>query len=449
MSATPQRWAVIGGGILGLRLAQRLRRQGKEVTLFEAADRLGGLAGAWELGGVVWDRHYHVTLLSDTHLRVLLAELGLEDDLVWGETRTGFYTDGKLYSMSNTLEFLRFPPLGWLDKLRLGWTIFYASKIRNWKRLEQISVEDWLRRWSGKRTLNKIWLPLLRAKLGENYRKASAAFIWAIIARMYAARRTGLKREMFGYVRGGYARILERFGALLDREGVQLRLGCRVDTVRREDGLNWVETADGQRQAFDGVVVTSPAPVAERLCAGLSGDERDRLRGITYQGIICASLLLRQPLADYYVTNITDDWVPFTAVIETSTLVNRQEFGSHCLVYLPHYVAPDDPAFGLSDEEIREQFLTALERMYPHFRREDVLAFRVSRVRHVLAISTLNYSEKLPSMATSVPGLFVVNSAHIVNGTLNVNETLALAERAADMLAAAPVPARPQLVEQP
>ena len=43
------------------------------------------------------------------------------------ETKTGFYTDGKLYSMSNSLEFLRFPPLGLLSKLRLGATIFGQS----------------------------------------------------------------------------------------------------------------------------------------------------------------------------------------------------------------------------------------------------------------------------------------------------------------------------------
>ena len=435
--------------MLGLMLAHRLRRQGKHATLFEAADHLGGLASAWELGGIVWDRHYHVTLLSDTHLRGLLAELDLEKDLVWNETRTGFYTDGKLYSMSNTLEFLRFPPLGWLDKLRLGFTIFYASKIRNWKRLEKVRVEEWLRRWSGKRTLEKIWLPLLRAKLGDNYKKASAAFIWAIIARMYAARRTGLKKEMFGYVRGGYARILERFGQLLVREGVDLRLGSRVSSIRRAEGQNWVERG-GQSEPFDAVVVTSPAPVAERLCADLADDERERLRSIQYQGIVCASLLLRQPLAGFYVTNITESWVPFTAVIETSALVDRKEFGGHCLVYLPKYVTPDDPAFTLSDDAIREQFVAALERMHPHFRREDVLAFRVSRVKHVLAVSTLNYSERLPPMATSVPGLYVVNSAHIVNGTLNVNETLALAERAATLFASAPSPApTPHLVDHP
>ncbi|HKB40214.1 MAG TPA: NAD(P)/FAD-dependent oxidoreductase [Gemmataceae bacterium] len=433
MMPGPQRWAVVGGGVLGMMLAHRLSQQGKQVTLFEAAEQLGGLASAWELGGVVWDRHYHVILLSDTHLRGLLDELGLADDLVWQETRTGFYTHGKLYSMSNTLEFLRFPPLGLIDKLRLGFTIFYASKIRNWKRLEKVSVESWLRRWSGWRTFEKIWLPLLRAKLGENYRKASAAFIWAIIARMYAARRTGLKKEMFGYVRGGYARILGRFAELLDRDGVQLRLGTRVEKVDQEDGQTVVETGDRGREAFDGVVVTSPAPVAERICPGLSADEKERLHGISYQGIVCASLLLKQPLAGYYVTNITDTWVPFTAVIETSALVDREEFGGNCLVYLPKYVTPDDPAFEWSDDEIREKFLSALERMYPHFHRDDVLAFRVSRVRHVLAISTLHYSQRLPPMATSVPGLYVVNSAHIVNGTSNVNETLALAERAVVM----------------
>jgi protoporphyrinogen oxidase len=116
---------------------------------------------------------------------------------------------------------MRFPPLGWWDKLRLGATIIRASRIRDWRRLEEIPAVDWLARWSGRRTLERLWVPLLRAKLGENYRLASAAFIWAIITRMYAARRTGLKKEMFGYVEGGYARILERFTGVLAAEGVR------------------------------------------------------------------------------------------------------------------------------------------------------------------------------------------------------------------------------------
>ena len=64
----------------------------------------------------MWDRHYHVTLLSDKHLRSLLVELGLESDMEWVETRTGFYTDGRLHSLSNSLEFLTFPPLNLFEK---------------------------------------------------------------------------------------------------------------------------------------------------------------------------------------------------------------------------------------------------------------------------------------------------------------------------------------------
>src|ERR1700730_3800259 len=93
VSMQSQRWGIIGGGVLGMTLALRLRQQGHAVTLFESAEHLGGLASAWQLGDVVWDRHYHVILMSDLHLRNLLTELGLGNELEWATTRTGFYTD--------------------------------------------------------------------------------------------------------------------------------------------------------------------------------------------------------------------------------------------------------------------------------------------------------------------------------------------------------------------
>ena len=436
---------MLGGGFLGMTLALRLAQQGKQVTLLEGAPHLGGLASAWSLGDVVWDRHYHVTLQSDSYLRALLRDLDLESQIKWVETKTGFYTNAQLYSMSNTLEFLRFPPLGLFDKVRLGGTIFYASRLRNWKRLEQISVTEWLGRWSGQHTLEAIWLPLLRAKLGENYKKASAAFIWAIIARMYAARRAGMKKEMFGYVPGGYATVLAHLGARLGREGIGVRLGEPAKRVESTgSGKIRVALKNGKSEVFDQVVLTMAAPLAANLCSGLSTEEIRRLRGIEYQGILCVSLLLKNSLSAYYVTNITESWVPYTAVIEMSALVDRKQFGGHALVYLPKYIPSESPEFGLSEDAIREKFLSALERMYPHFKRNDVLCFRISRVRYVLPISTIGYSDRLPPVSTSVPGLHILNSVHIVNGTLNVNETVQLAERAAAQFASIPAEAHTQ-----
>jgi protoporphyrinogen oxidase len=404
------------------------------VTLLEAADHVGGLADAWQLDDVTWDRHYHVTLLSDSHLRRILAELGLDDQMRWVQTRTGFLVDGRLVSLSSSWEFLRFPPLGLIDKLRLGLTIWRASRERDWQRLEQIPLGDWLVQYSGQRTFDRIWLPLLKAKLGDAWRRTSAAFIWATIQRLYAARRTGLKREMFGYLPGGYARLLSAFKQRLDESGVTIQTNSRVQTIQRnEQGLLTITCAAGEPVTCDRVVVTTPAPVAARVCPQLTAGESEQLVNVEYLGIICASLLLRKPLAGYYVTNITDA-APFTGVIEMTALVDPAAFGGRTLVYLPKYVTSDDPSWSRSDDEIRETFLAALVRLYPGFATEDVLAFRVSRVRHVFALPTLNYSRRAPPCVTSIPGLFIVNSAQIVNGTLNVNETVGLAESSLETL---------------
>jgi protoporphyrinogen oxidase len=468
--------AIVGSGFLGLTLALRLSERGNQVTVYESAPEIGGLASAWQIGDVVWDKHYHVTLLSDSFTKKVIEEIGLKDEFEWVETKTGFYTDGKLVSMSNTLEFLKFPPLDLISKFRLGATIFYASRVKDWKALEKISVEDWLTKLSGKKTFEKMWRPLLKAKLGEAYRETSAAFIWATIQRMYAARNSGLKKEMFGYVRGGYARVLEKFAEHLKEKGVEIRLNSRVEMIEKSSDskikvFTAKETKSAERiyrdirmnmdvknnkpisilvnpvipvnslsensvlsvssvvhSSYDSVVLTCPANVAAKICPQLSENEKAKLENIKYQGIVCASVLMKKSLSPFYVTNITDE-TPFTGIIEMSALVDKREFGGNALVYLPKYVAPDDELFEKTDEEIEEIFVSALEKMYQHFRREDVIEFKVSRVRNVFPIPTLNYSANVPPVKTSMENIFIINSAQITNGTLNVNETIQLAER--------------------
>jgi len=431
-------WGVVGGGLLGATLALRLAEAGERVTLLERAPHLGGLASAWSLGDVVWDRHYHVTLLSDARLRNLLTELGVESEVRWVVTRTGCYAGGSLYSVSNALEFVRFPPLNLVDRFRLGGTVLYASRVRDWRRLEEIGVEDWLGRLSGSRALVKFWRPLLRSKLGDNYREASAAFIWAVIQRLYAARRSGLKREMFGYVPGGYARILARLAARLGEAGVEVRLGVGVERVGSEGGPYVLHTRGTER--FDEVVVTIAAPLAARLVEGLPPAEIEALTGVRYQGIVCASLLLTRPLSPFYVTNITDEGFPFTGVIEMTAMVDPAEFGGRHLVYLPCYVPSDDPLLETPDDALRTRLLSGLKRMHPDLTDEQVLAFQVSRERYVLPVPTVGYSRRLPPQDSRLPGVHIINSTHIVNGTLNVNETIQLAEGAAARLLAGPPP---------
>lgn len=422
-------FGIVGGGIMGMTLAWRLTQQGKKVTLFEAAPELGGLATSWKMNDVEWDKFYHVILLSDSYTRGILKEIGLDDSMEWVETKTGFYMNGKLYSMSDTVEFLKFPTLNLIDKFRLGLTILVASRIKNWKRLEKVPVTTWLRKWSGKNTFNKIWLPLLKAKLGDTYQKTSAVFIWATIQRLYGARRSGLKKEMFGYVPGGYKTVIDTFKQKLLAAGVEIKTShVATDIKAVENNRVQIAFTDGIKYEFNRVVSTLPSSLSAKLCSGLTEKEVSQLSKIEYMGVICVAVMLDKSISPYYITNITDTWVPFTGVIEMSALVDKKYFNNYSLVYLPKYVISTDPMFAQSDDEIREFFMSNFKKMYPWLTDGNIKFAGVARARHVITVLSENYSENLPAVTTSVPGVFIVNTSHILDGTLNINETVKVAE---------------------
>lgn len=428
-----QRWCVVGGGMLGLDIARQLAGRGHRVEVWEASTRLGGLAAPWQIGDVVWDRFYHVIAGADSTLLALLRTIGIDGEIQWIKAQTGFYTGGRLHRFSTVPDFARFPALTPLQKARLALTILYASRITDWRPLEDVTAVQWLTQLSGRQVVERIWLPLLRAKLGENAERVSAAFIWTIIRRMYGARQTNTKQECFGVVRDGYARVLSALLTHLQSLRIELFTQRAVASIESSSGGAKVYDGNGVCERFDGVVVTVPAPQAVRCCPQLSAEERQRLCDIEYQGVICASLLLRQPLSPFYITNITDP-APFTAVIEMDALTGTQPFAGSALVYLPKYVAAGDAAFELDDDALKAMFVGALLRMYPTLSLDDVVTVRIARARHVLPLSTLGYSQRVPAFITSVPNLYIANSSQIVNGTLNVNQTLMLAQTAMEAI---------------
>ncbi|MBI4200719.1 MAG: FAD-dependent oxidoreductase, partial [Chloroflexi bacterium] len=91
------RAGIVGGGVGGLGAAYELAKLGHQVTLYERAPFLGGLASTFEVGGGRLERFYHHLFLSDRTIIGLLHELGLGDRLIWKDSRVGFFYQGKAY----------------------------------------------------------------------------------------------------------------------------------------------------------------------------------------------------------------------------------------------------------------------------------------------------------------------------------------------------------------
>ncbi len=429
----PARLAIVGGGMLGVAMARRLAAT-HEVTIFERADGIGGLAAPWRIGDLEWDRVYHVILESDEHVIALLRELDLDSVLEWKRIKSAFFIGGRLQPFSSARDYLAFDALNWLDKLAL------LRSVRGAKRedpaLDDISVEAWMVRLAGRRVYERIWAPLLRAKLGDGYARASAAFLQATIARLQGTKHAGPAR--FGYVDGGYATIVRALTRDLARCGVSLRTGVCVESIAHNADGTFDIRANSEMQSFDRVVVTSPPQTAAWMCPSLSRIERDRLANAPGLGVVCCSLVLDRPLGPYYVTNLADARIPFTGIIDMSALVDPRHLSGRGLVYLPRYVDSSEDTYH-TGATLYDMAVDSLRLVYPGFDERRVRAFEVARAPYVMPFPECGAVSRMLPIRTSVPGLFIVNSSQIAHATLNVNETLRLAAQATEIVRTAAI----------
>lgn len=412
--------AIVGGGIMGITLAYYLARSGVSVEVFEASATLGGLAGPLILpDGVEVDRFYHAILASDAHLSELLSELGIADQVRFKETRTGFYYNQAIYSMNNIVEFLKFPPLGWIDRFRLGVTVLAAQGVKDWQELEGVSVEEWLLRLSGKNTYQNIWRPMLAAKFDGDFTNVPATWIWSRLVRVKSTRQGASQKEGAGHIIGGYITLIKAMAQRIEAAGGRIHLQTPVQEVVMEGGAaTGVRLATGV-QPFDAVVVTSQTPIFKRLIPAAPQSYRDFLDKTDYLGIVCPLLVLDRPLTGYWTLNITDERIPFTGVIETTTYIDPAYVGGHHLVYLPKYTAPGSKLITQSDDEIRAMWLENLRAMFPDFDAASVRYFLVHRERYVEPLHGLNSAHLIPAVATPVHRLFLVTTAQIYPALTN------------------------------
>jgi protoporphyrinogen oxidase len=405
---------IIGSGIMGTSIGYFLTKQGIDVEIFEASPLLGGLAGPLTLeDGTTVDRYYHAILSSDSHLRELCEELGIADQFRFHETRMGFFYKGKIHSMNNVIEFLRFPPLGWIDRFRLGLTVLYAQFVRNWHALESISVEKWLVGLSGKVTFKNIWLPMLKAKFDGGFDNTPATYIWARLVRMKSTRSGANQKEEAGHLIGGYNSMIEAMAARIEAAGGKIHLQKPISKVIIENNEAKGLLIDGETHSFDLIISTVQPPAFQFMIPGATSEYRDFLKKTQYLGIICPIMVLDRPLSGYWTLNLTDDSIPFTGIIETTTYIDPQYVGGHHLVYLPKYTAPDSPMQKMTDEQIKVIWLNQLESMFPEFDRSWIRYFLVQRARYVEPLHPLNGMGIIPTLHTPIKNLYLATNAQI------------------------------------
>jgi protoporphyrinogen oxidase len=397
----------------GLTVALRLVQHGLPVVVHERNPYLGGLASESTLAGVPIDRFYHCVLPADTALQGLFSEIGLKDAVKWRRTRTGFYHNGSMIEMTTSADFLRFPALSPVDRLRLGWTIAYCGMIKDWRRLEKEPVSHFLRRHGGERLFTSIWEPLLVAKLGVDYDRFAASFIWATISRMLSARTVRDRSEQLGFVSGRYGQVFAALRNAIETAGGKVMTGSSVAGISKSDHKSgWtVQLEDGMLRA-SGIVLCTPAPLASDWVEDYAPEAAAVLRKVDYLGVVCEVMLLRRSLSPYYVLNLTDRSLPFTGVVELTNLTGVDEFGGHTVVYLPRYCGKESALWTRHDADMHEENMAGLKRLAPKLGENEIVAWQIHRARHVQPVHRVGKDSAVPPVALA-PGLAYCSTAQI------------------------------------
>jgi protoporphyrinogen oxidase len=404
---------VIGAGFAGLSAAWELVQRGIRVTVCEADEEVGGLAGSFEVGNTRLEKFYHHWFTSDTHVLDLVRELGREDQVLHRPTRTGMYFAHQFYRLSTPMDVLRFTPLSLAGRFRLGLLALRARRVRDWQQLENLTAEEWLVRLGGRDVYDVVWRPLLEGKFGPYAHDISAVWFWNKLKLRGGSRGRG-GEEVLAYYKGGFAALAAQLANAICARGGMIRLESEVTGLLTKDGfVKGVETIHGP-VAADAVLATPALPIVADLVEPHSNPEYPAaLRRIQYLANICIVLELDRSLSDTYWLNVNDPGFPFVAVIEHTNFEPPESYAGRRLVYLSKYLPESDELYRMDDDAVVRFCLGHLQRMFPALTPEWILGAHVWRARYSQPIVVRRYGALIPAVDTPLPGLYLSSMAQV------------------------------------
>ncbi len=428
------RIGIIGAGATGLAAAWDFARAGHQVEIFEAADRVGGLAAGFKDEGWDWslEKFYHHWFANDHDILRLADEMGVREQVVFPRPKTSYWVDGEIVRSEISPSALALP-LSPIAILRMGLAGMFIKLSPWWKPFESVTADAWMRRWMGAEAYEKFFKPLLIGKFAEAYDQVPMSFMWARI----------VKRTLkLGTYIGGFQAFLDELARQLEAEGVSVALNAPVEGIRVRDGAPALVVA-GEERRFDRVLSTTSPQLMLRLTDGLAatpyGAQMADLQSI---GGLCVVLALRHALMpdDTYWLNLpattadkSRSAFPFLALVEHTNYISREHYGGDHIVYCGDYVPPNHEYFRMDEADLAARFLPALATINPNFQADWVRKWWVWRAPYAQPVPATFHSRNIPDIKTPYPGLYWASMSQVYPWDRGTNYAVEIGRRAAKL----------------
>jgi protoporphyrinogen oxidase len=424
---------IIGAGFGGLSAAYDLTRKGYQVVVYEGDQQPGGLASGFKEPEWEWavEKYYHHWFASDRHILGLIDELGWRDKVIFPRPYTVLFHNGKFYPFDSILTALRNPILGWgVNKVRFGLVGVYLRVTKNWRPLEKVSAESWMKKWTGRKVYEWMWEPLLQGKFGERYmHDVNMAWLWA---RLHA------RTTRLGTFQGGFQAFADAFKERLSEMGVQFRMGTLVKKIQeRKDGKLEIIPEGRPAEITEACLVTSSPGQLADMADGLPEKYLKDLLGLKHLGAVVLVLSLEKQLSTegYYWFNLPKSaGFPFLALVEHTNFVPAQKFGGDHIIYIGDYLEPTHKHFTLTKEELLQRFLPGLTRINPEFKPGWVKKIWLFKTKYAQPVPLISHSKNIPEIRTPIRGLYFASMSQVYPWDRGTNFAVEIGRNAARLI---------------
>ena len=435
------RVGIIGAGATGLAAAHELGKHGHEVAVYERASFVGGQASTFDLDGVRLERGYHHLFAGDTDILDLIDDIGLGREMRWYRSKIGVLHDGTLYDFVTPLDLLKFKPISLVNRIRLGLVTLMLCRIRKWRKLEETTAADWLRRHAGEQAYRAFWDPMLRGKFGKEFHhQVGMPWIWSRINTRFTSRGRGLSTEMLGYPICSFGEVFDVLSEKVRDQGNEVRTRAEVTRITADSnaaaGLDVQLLDEGETisRPFDAVISTTQSHIFSRMLPDLPNSYKARLDGARYLSALLMILVLDRPLSRFFWLNVADRSLPFVGVIEQTNMVDPGHYGGRHVVYLANYLTRRDRLYRLGHEELLDEYLPHLRKINPDFDDSWVVESYRQHVDAAQPIIGTNYGDRMPGHRTPVAGVYLANTTQVYPEDRGTNHAVRMGVHVANMV---------------
>ncbi len=406
---------IIGAGIGGLAFGYfaSVKMPDTKIRIWESEAAAGGLAASFAVDNFEIERFYHHIFRKDKALRNIIANMGLTDSVIWKPATTASFYFNSPHKLSSPLDLLRFKPLPFFDRLRMGWMMLKVKRTKDWTLLDDMPVEKYICNEAGQKVWQVVWEPLLRGKFGSFANNISAAWLWSkLVDRGGSRNATG--NEYLGYLNGGMQQLFTQIIHHLQQKGHEVYFNSQVSTIVT-DLQNAVSAIIVNNKTIEAKTVVSTVQLPD--FAGMLPKQFDTykksLDSIDFLSNVCLILILKKTLTDYYWTNVAIDGAPFVGIIEHTNWQSAKSYNARHIAYISSYVTKGDNRTTMSADLLFEMYLPYIQRMFPKFRRSDVVALHKWTVANAQPVVSVGYRKLIPEIRTPIKNLYLCTMAQI------------------------------------